>query len=414
MAYARTPKSIQGYNIFKAVTALVLIVIMVALLLQGRPDARTVAESPSTPTLIPATATPTVPPPTATAVVDAAHVETPTLVEPQVGKDGGVAFQGRGTPGSIVEVWGNGQRLDQVTVAADGRWSLAMTLTPGEYSVSARAVDAGGKLLAESQHATFAVAAPLGVAPTLARPEIGADGAVALRGTGAPGATVEVWADGKRLDRIIVGSDGKWTYSTALNSGEYSISARAVDASGKVMAESEPAKVVVEPPVVKMPVLTSPQAGETLSGDSVILAGTGEPGTEVEILDQGEVVGTAVVQADGTWTFSYDVEPGARAIAVRVAGAEAIAGEAVEFDVVRDVELPDGIPDFAAMEIDCGIEDAPEGVDLGDTYVVAPCEYMGLIAFRTGVTLDALLAANPDIEDPDLILPGQIINLPPR
>jgi hypothetical protein len=37
---------------------------------------------------------------------------------------------------------------------------------------------------------------------------------------------------------------------------------------------------------------------------------------------------------------------------------------------------------------------------------------MALIANRTGVTLAALIAANPEVTNPDLIYPGQILNLP--
>ena len=54
------------------------------------------------------------------------------------------------------------------------------------------------------------------------------------------------------------------------------------------------------------------------------------------------------------------------------------------------------------------------GEDRGDTYVVALCEYMGLIAQRTGVSLPDLIAANPQVTNPNLIRPGQILNLPRR
>jgi len=39
---------------------------------------------------------------------------------------------------------------------------------------------------------------------------------------------------------------------------------------------------------------------------------------------------------------------------------------------------------------------------------------MSLIAKRTGVKLEDLIAANPQVGDPDLIYPHQVLILPPR
>ncbi len=45
-------------------------------------------------------------------------------------------------------------------------------------------------------------------------------------------------------------------------------------------------------------------------------------------------------------------------------------------------------------------------------YTVQPGDSMFLIAQRFGVSLDALIAANPQISNPSLILPGQIVCVP--
>ncbi|MBA2132357.1 LysM peptidoglycan-binding domain-containing protein [Capillibacterium thermochitinicola] len=49
----------------------------------------------------------------------------------------------------------------------------------------------------------------------------------------------------------------------------------------------------------------------------------------------------------------------------------------------------------------------------GATYTVVPGDTLFQIAQRFGVTLEALLAVNPQIVNPDLIFPGQVICLPP-
>ncbi|KAI9828162.1 MAG: hypothetical protein M1832_003689 [Thelocarpon impressellum] len=48
----------------------------------------------------------------------------------------------------------------------------------------------------------------------------------------------------------------------------------------------------------------------------------------------------------------------------------------------------------------------------GRTYTVVSGDTLGGIAQRFGVTLDALKAANPQITNPDQIFPGQVINIP--
>jgi LysM repeat protein len=46
-------------------------------------------------------------------------------------------------------------------------------------------------------------------------------------------------------------------------------------------------------------------------------------------------------------------------------------------------------------------------------YVVKTGEYLGAIARRFGVAINAILAANPDITDPEYVIAGQTILIPP-
>ncbi len=48
----------------------------------------------------------------------------------------------------------------------------------------------------------------------------------------------------------------------------------------------------------------------------------------------------------------------------------------------------------------------------GFNYVVQPGDTLFFIAQRFGVSLSALIAANPEIADPNFIFPGQIILIP--
>ncbi|HOT92096.1 MAG TPA: Ig-like domain-containing protein [Anaerolineae bacterium] len=328
------------------------------------------------------------------------------LTSPQVNSDGTVALSGTGTPGSNVEIWVDGERVGQTTVGADGQWSLSVPLRPGEHKLTARAVDASGKMLAESEALTVNVPEPVKV--MLTSPQVNSDGTVALSGTGTPGSNVEIWVDGERVGQTTVGADGQWSLSVPLRPGEHKLTARAVDASGKMLAESESFEFTV-PASVKAPTLTAPLPNASITGDTVTLEGTGEPGAEIEILDNGNVVGKTTVQADGTWRFDYKCEPGAHSLMARNAGDEASTSDTVKIEVAAASKPA---PEPATGR--CSVDNIPMGIDQGTTYIVARCEYMSLIAKRVGVKLADLIAANPQVKNPDLIYPNQVLNLPPR
>jgi hypothetical protein len=245
-------------------------------------------------------------------------------------------------------------------------------------------------------------------APVMSAPTVGAEGMATFAGTGTPGSLVEVWTHDKRVGQATVGEDGAWTFAVQLDPGDYSFGARAVDASGATLAESPSFKFVVPAPK-QAPTLTAPQSGALIAGNTVALAGTGTPGAEIEILDEGEVVSTTVIQSDGTWTCNCLCDSGTRLLSVRNAGDPESVSEAVAVQVAM---VPMTVPNDLVCDEDD--ENIPLGTDHGTVYVVAPCEYIGLIAARVGVELADLLAVNPQVTDPDRIEPGQILNLPPR
>lgn len=330
MSHYRTPRSIKAYNWFKFAGTLVLVGLFVMLLLRQQraaatapvipPAATTMPEqSLALPTPKPTVATPTQTPPTGDADKPVAPVKAPVMAVPQVGADGIVTFSGTGTPDSLVEVCTADACVGHTTVGADGTWTLAVQLAPGDYDFGARAVDASGVMLVESPPFKF-------VLPASKQP----------------------------------------------------------------------------------PMLTTPQSDTFIAGNLVTLAGTGTPGAEIEILDQGKVLSTTVVRPDGTWTLDCLCDSGARLLSVQNAGDPESGSEAVAVQVaVALVPIPD--------DLVCGEDvDIPPGTDHGTVYVVGPCEYIGLIAARAGVKLADLLAANPQLTDPDRIDPGQILNLPPR
>ena len=60
------------------------------------------------------------------------------------------------------------------------------------------------------------------------------------------------------------------------------------------------------------------------------------------------------------------------------------------------------------------VEASASGASSADEHIVKSGETLSGVAAQRGVSLDSLLAANPQIINPNLIRPGQALNLPPR
>jgi hypothetical protein len=309
-----------------------------------------------------------------------------------------------------VQVWAGDQLLGTIQIGSDGTWTFDQdaALPAGQHDVVVRMLDAEGNVLGSSDPFRVEVAEPV-VAPPTARLQADGNGLM-LEGTGTPGARLQIVIDGQVVERVTVGEDGRWSTVVALAPGEHSVTVQVVDAGGEILAEGEPLSWTQ--PAAPGPEWTFPTAGDALRAGPVELRGTGEPGAEVEILDGDIVVGTTTVQPDGTWQFEYELKQGSRPLSARY--AEKISAIS-EITVASTVPVPETCPfvPVPAGESRC-TADPPPGEDRGDTYIVARCETIRLIAARTGVSVQNLLAVNPQVCNPNLIYEGQVLNLPPR
>ena len=312
---------------------------------------------------------------------------------------GETTWSGAAEPGSIVELLVNGEVIGQVTTDADGSWSLPVALAAGDYQINSRLLDADGNIIIESEAMAVSVAP---VMPTFNLPDMAAGSLSSLSGTGEPGSDVDVLVNGAVVGTAVIGADGNWLFDYELGAGDYEIALETTDANGRVLAV-EPVTLTV---AATVPTIASPVGGADLDSGEIAFSGTGAPESEVEIVDNGAVVGTAVVSADGTWTFPFTPDAGEHEFVVRVVGSDT-GSEPIRTTVSPAETAPAETTTFA-----CG-EGRP-GIDQGDTYIVGDCDWLGKIAQQTGVDARDLIAANPQIEDPNLIFPEQVLNMPPR
>ncbi len=88
-----------------------------------------------------------------------------------------------------------------------------------------------------------------------------------------------------------------------LDDGSHTLAVRAVDAAGN--RDATPATYAWEQDSLApgLPIVLAPVGGTTLATVPVVLSGTAEAGSTVTITIDGQVVGTATVDANGSWTF---------------------------------------------------------------------------------------------------------------
>ena len=110
------------------------------------------------------------------------------------------------------------------------------------------------------------------------------------------------------------------------------------------------------------------------------------------------MLGTTQVNSEGEWLYTYDPPKGPHQYTVRPASETTATNGAVAARVATPAE-----------GIDCH---SNPGIDRDSTYIVGTCDTLSAIGQAKGVTLEAVVAANPQFEDPDLIFPGDFVYLP--
>ncbi len=219
------------------------------------------------------------------------------------------------------------QGRDWIKLGITGLLALAL-LRPG-----AATQPQAGAPAAEATAVPVVVSTPVPTIAALAAPAIVSTreaifaGPYTVRGTGTPGSTVEVLVNGAPVGTAVVGADGRWSLDTTLSAGEAEIVARAVDASGQVVATGEPVKLAVGE-ALAAPTFDAP-TGEVESGP-ITLSGTGTPGTRVRVRAGDTNLGTTVVGPDGRWELETILGAGTQPIVVEVldAGGNPVAASA--------------------------------------------------------------------------------------
>ncbi|MBT1836823.1 Ig-like domain repeat protein [Enterobacter cloacae] len=238
--------------------------------------------------------------------------------------------------GNTITVYNGDKVIGTAKVQADGTWSLEPTtpLPDGKYTLTAKETDGVGNVSGPSGEYIINVATVPPQAPTLdtvyddvaphadylQKGDVTNDTTPTLSGSsGVAGGTISIYDNGRLIGTTTVGSNGSWSFTpdTALADGSHNFTATVTDGVGRTSEPTGGFGIVVDTkaPDAASDLLVTDNVGAyqgpVVSGDTTddntpTLSGKAEPGSTVNIIDNGQVIGTAKVNPDGTWSYTPD------------------------------------------------------------------------------------------------------------
>jgi uncharacterized repeat protein (TIGR01451 family)/uncharacterized repeat protein (TIGR02543 family) len=233
--------------------------------------------------------------PAITAPVTGAFVQAQTTV-----------VSGTCEPYATVAVLEGASLLCSDTCSAGGTFSCTTpTLPEGQHALSAHQTDRAGNQGRDTAlvKVTFDVTAP--AAPVATAPVDGSTLGSAqptISGTCEAFATVDVKEGSTTLCSAVCDASGSFSCrSSGLSDGHHTVTLTQTDRSHNVSAPASLGFIVdTTAPVV--PTLAAPVKDAVLATATPTFSGTGEPGSTTRVLVDGQVVCSATVAEDGTWS----------------------------------------------------------------------------------------------------------------
>ncbi|WP_380183227.1 Ig-like domain-containing protein [Kalamiella sp. sgz302252] len=331
-------------------------------------------------------------------------------------------FSGTAEAGSTVTLYDGDRVLGAVITDEKGNWSYTPTtnLVEGAHSISVTATDEAGNESARSESWDFTLDI------STETPTVAINDDTTLAGTAEPEATITVTlADGTTRETT-ADKDGNWSMENPLSPDDKEVTVTATDSAGNEASTLTDGPNVQPPDNETSGIIVS---SITLTDDIDPITGTIADGgvtndmrptycgkatsdiASVNIYDNGELVASVAVEADGSWSFTpeADLADGSAhqysASAVNRYGQEGPQTSGTNddgWDFTIDVTAPDGDASFVAGSItlldDVGAVQGPIA-DGGATDDSQP-EYKGVItaeALKSGVKEVAVYDAGVEI-----------------
>ena len=271
---------------------------------------------------------------TSTTAADVITLDTTAPVV-AIGSPGGATNQAAQTitgtvdvadAGATVTILDGTTAIGSAVVQPNGNWSIPVTLSSGSNVLTAQVSDlAGNSATSSAVVFTLSTTGPtLTEALTIDTGSSTSDRITsndALSGTGLASTVVHFTIDGSAIaTTVTANAQGGWSFTpSGLSDGAHTIVASQTDTFGNTGTASLSFTLDTTAPVVAIgsPGGATNQAAQTITG-TVDVADAGET---VTLLDGTTVIGTAVVQPNGSWSIPVTLGNGSNSLTAQVSDA---------------------------------------------------------------------------------------------
>ncbi|RLT88907.1 MAG: hemagglutinin [Ketobacter sp. GenoA1] len=311
-------------------------------------------------------------------IVTAISVDTGTPSD-GITSDNQLVISGTAEANASVEVFIDAGSIGTTTADGSGNWSFdhtGTTLADGSYAITAVASDLSGNTSATSSalNITVDTATPAAPAVTAITDDTGtagdgitSDNQLIFSGTAEANASVEVFVDAGSIGTTTADGSGNWSYDhtgTTLADGSYAITAVATDSSGNGSAISNALNITVDAAAPVAPTVMAitddtGTAGDGITSDNqLIISGTAEPNTSVEVFIGGGSIGITAADGSGNWSYDHTGTTLADGgYAITATATDSSGNTSTPSSVLNVIVVTSGLaaPIVTAISVDTGI-----------------------------------------------------------
>jgi hypothetical protein len=291
------------------------------------------------------------------------QTQTPkvTGISPDTGKSGNdgvtsaqnIKISGQSSPNCTIQVFQNGAAIGATTSNASGSWTFdntATTLPAGSYVFTAQATDLAGNVSQVSNGYNVTIETSVN-APVIIGVTTMTNGqnqkVLVVQGTAPAQSQVAIYLGNSLVGTLNADGQGNWSWNSnlAASNGSYSFTAVATDLAGNVSTPSSPLVVQIGGPndptaqVQNLPGsnILQNNNGNITAISTPTLTGKATAGSVVTIVDGDVILGTAIANAQGNWTFTCStLSKGQHNIAVEAtnsSGSTSLLSQVLTFNV---------------------------------------------------------------------------------
>jgi hypothetical protein len=246
--------------------------------------------------------------------------------------DTALVISGLTSPYAFVQFINGNGIIGSVTADANGHFEKTFNAQrPGIHTLSLIATDTIGRItemvqvsvnLLPLNTTTFEVF--LSSTMSLSAPDVQVRQQLGLAGETIPRGHITIIVDGLSVANVAANERGKWLYQYVINElslGRHTVSVIVQSSSGQ---QSRPTAAfpftVISTPLPgaptkpAIPTITSPKTGDIVDVGQITITGRGQPGTQIEVWNHGQPIGSAIVGDTGDWSvpisltsFAYEI-----------------------------------------------------------------------------------------------------------